>query len=157
MLFFRCFQTKWLENILTCKLLLGKCIYTCYNAEYLESWCPSSSVGSGAINPGVLRLNPSLAYMFDKMHCDKHLFSSANWRTAYGEKQSVAWKTVVWTTGVSKPGKHMARWTGHSDMTEKLLKMSLTPNNQMDMWELTSILKKVIMTHFLLLITLYWM
>ena len=59
-----------------------------------------------------------------EMTHDKQFFfchNVFNSMTVYVEKQPVAWKAK----------KHMSRWAGRDDMTEKLFKMVLTPINQL--------------------------
>ena len=58
--------------------------------------------------------------------------SSTNGLSVYVEKQPVAWKKCCMEYWCEKAKKHMSRWTGGLEMTEKLLKTALNWNQSIN-------------------------
>ena len=50
----------------------------------------------------------------------------------YLEKQPVAWEDCCVEYWCEETRKHMSRWTGRRDMTEKMLKTALNPNQSIN-------------------------
>ena len=108
--------------------------------QMLKIWLPSpgSSVGSdaGYQYRGCEFKSQLGQHSFRRLTrvtvtCVIHL-SPMGCLTVYVEKEPVAWKgcCVVYWCGKSK--KRMSRWTGRRDMTEKLLKTALNPNQSIN-------------------------
>ena len=92
------------------KYLNGNNITACFLFYY-------SVLETRAVNPGVVSLNPSLAYI-----------PSYIWRNYHQwDFSPVAWKECCVTYLYVKAKKHMSSWTGCGDMTERLMKMVLNP------------------------------
>ena len=69
-------------------------------------------------------IHPTLLHICDKRHS-----SCTNGLKFYVEKQLVAWRVCCVEYWWEKARKRMSRWTGRSDMTEKLLKNGVKPKS----------------------------
>ena len=101
----------------------------------LQTWAePGSSVGSngGSQSRGCEFESQLGWHSFRRLRkvtvtCVIRL-SPMGFLTVFVEKQPVAWKVCCVVYWCGKTRKRMSRWTGCRDMTEKLLKKALNPN-----------------------------
>ena len=90
------------------------------------------SVATKAVNPGVASSNPGSANIISAIWQKSMQLASFvfhQWALVYVEKQPVPWKECCVLYWCEKSRKHISKWTGCRDMTEKLLRKALNINH----------------------------
>ena len=96
----------------------GYCIWTYFSRDASRYYQKEKTFESQA--------RPTFILTFDKCHCDKRHSSWTNWLTINVGKKLVDWEVCWVAYWCENARKHMSRWNGRRDMTERLLKTTLS-------------------------------